>query len=186
MRRDHKSPVLFVVLALGLCLSMNAQPAIAATADEIDGSVDVAMEALYMKYPAARMLAREAKGVLVFPDIVEGGLLLGGLYGEGALRKGYDTAGYYKAVAGTIGLQAGVQKYGYALFFMSDSALSSVEQSDRWEVGVGPSVVIVDTGMASSLTTITAKANVYAFFFGQKGLMAGIGLQGCKITRLKK
>jgi lipid-binding SYLF domain-containing protein len=132
------------------------------------------------------MLARDAKGVLVFPDIFEGGLILGGLYGEGALRTGYDTAGYYSTAAGTIGLQVGFQKYGYALFFMSDSALSYLDRNDAWEVGIGPSVVIVDSGMASALTTITAKANVYAFFFSQKGLMAGIGLQGSKIRKLDK
>jgi lipid-binding SYLF domain-containing protein len=178
----HRS--LTLAVALGLFLLVGAPLADAATADEINGSVDAALEELLSRYPMARVLAREAKGVLVFPDIVEGGLILGGLYGEGALLKSSGTAGYYSIAAGTIGPQVGLQKYGYALFFISDSALSYLERNDAWEVGVGPSVVIVDSGMASALTTITEKANVYAFFFRQQGLMAGIGLQGSKIRRL--
>ncbi len=79
-----------------------------------------------------------------------------------------------------------MQEFGYALFFMTDSALKYLEESDGWEIGSGPSIVIVDEGMAKSLTTTTAKSNVYAFFFDQKGLMAGLGLQGTKITKIKK
>ena len=84
------------------------------------------------------------------------------------------------------GLQAGIQKFGYALFFMTDSTLSYLNKSDGWELGVGPSIVVVDVGAAGSLTTTTAKSDVYAFFFSQKGLMAGIGLQGTKITKINK
>ncbi len=93
--------------------------------------------------------------------------------------------GYYNMVAGSYGLQAGVQSFDYAMFFMTDSALDYLNSSAGFEVGVGPSVVVVDAGIAKSLTTTTAKDDVYAFIFGQKGLMAGLGLQGSKITRIK-
>jgi lipid-binding SYLF domain-containing protein len=89
-------------------------------------------------------------------------------------------------VAGSYGLQAGVQKFGYALFLMNDNALQYLNKSDGWELGVGPSIVIVDKGKAKSLTTMTLKDDVYAFIFDQKGLMAGLGIQGSKITRLEK
>ena len=96
------------------------------------------------------------------------------------------TVGYYKTVAASYGLQIGVQSFGYALFFMTDSSLEYLEESDGWEIGVGPSIVIVDEGFAKSLTTTTGKSDIYAFFFDQKGLMAGAGLQGTKITKVKK
>jgi lipid-binding SYLF domain-containing protein len=175
-----------VTLAMVFLLLMGAAQAMAASADEIDKGVDSALQDLYSKYTTAKVLAKDAKGILVFPDIVKGGFIVGGLYGEGALRKGSKTAGYYNTVAGSFGLQAGLQKYGYALFFMTDSALRYLDKSDGWELGVGPSIVIIDTGKAGSFSTTTAKADIYAFFFDQKGLMAGLGLQGSKITKLNK
>ena len=123
--------------------------------------------------------------MLVFPSIVKGGFMVGGQYGEGALRKGGRTAGYYSSVAASYGLQAGIQKFGYALFFMTPSALDYFQKSAGWEVGTGPSIVVVDEGVAKSLSTTTAKSDIYAFFFSQKGLMAGLGLQGTKITRIQ-
>jgi lipid-binding SYLF domain-containing protein len=100
------------------------------------------------------------------------------------LFKNGRTAGYYNIVAGSYGLQAGVQSFNYAMFFMDNASLNYLNNSEGWEVGVGPSVVVVDKGIAKSLTTTTAKDGVYAYIFGQKGLMAGLGLQGSKISRI--
>jgi lipid-binding SYLF domain-containing protein len=111
---------------------------------------------------------------------------VGGRYGEGVLYKGGKVAGYYNTAGASYGLQAGAQKYGYALFFMTDSALAYLGKSDGFEIGVGPSVVVMDEGKAKSLTTTTAKDDVYAFISSQSGLMAGLGLQGNKITKLEK
>jgi lipid-binding SYLF domain-containing protein len=176
------SLILFMVIVSAVYPEM----AFADTAAEIDRDVNAALDKLYSREPAAKALAAQAKGILVFPSIVKGGLIIGGQYGEGALRVKGKTAGYYSNVAASYGLQAGVQKFGYALFFMTDSALKYLENSEGWEIGVGPSVVIVDEGIAKSLTTTTAKSDIYAFFFDQKGLMAGIGLQGTKITKINK
>jgi lipid-binding SYLF domain-containing protein len=154
------------------------------TAAEINRDVDSALQQLYARTPAAKELSKVAKGILLFPDVVKGGLIIGAQYGVGALRKEGKTVGYYKTVAASYGLQAGVQKFGYAMFFITQSALDHLRKSDGWEIGVGPSIVIVDEGLAKSLTTTTAKKDIYAFFFGQKGLMAGMGLQGSKISRI--
>jgi lipid-binding SYLF domain-containing protein len=156
---------------------------LAATAAEINSGVTKALKTLYSVNPAAKSLGAKAQGILVFPSIVKGGFMVGGQFGEGALRKGNRTAGYYTSVAASYGLQAGIQKFGYALFFMSPGSLDYLNKSEGFEVGVGPSVVVVDEGMAKSLTTTTAQSDIYAFFFNQKGLMAGLGLQGTKITR---
>jgi len=159
--------------------------AFAITAAEIDKEVDKALQTLYSSSPAAVKLSKHAKGILVFPKIIKGGFIIGGHYGVGALRVNGKTVAYYKTVAGSYGLQAGVQSYGYALFFMTDKALKHILNSNGWEVGVGPSIVIVDKGTAKSLTTTTGKDDIYAFFFNQKGLMAGLGLQGSKITQFQ-
>jgi len=162
---------------------------LSAAADDrtaLDNDVHAAIALLLETSPAAKRLAPSAKGALVFPNVVKAGFLVGVLYGDGALVRakqggGYYIASYYNMAAVSYGYQAGVQSFGYVLALMTD-----VETSHGWELGVGPSVVIVDAGMAKTLTTETAKSDVYAFTFGQKGLMAGVGLQGTKITRLNK
>jgi lipid-binding SYLF domain-containing protein len=142
------------------------------------------LEQLYETTPSAKMLGDKAKGVLVFPRIVKAGWMAGGQYGRGVLFKQGRVAGYYNTVAASFGLQAGAQSFSYVMLLMNDNALTYLDRSGGWEVGVGPSVVVVDAGVARSLTTTTAREDVYAFIFGQQGLMAGVGLQGSKITKI--
>ncbi|MCC6931886.1 MAG: lipid-binding SYLF domain-containing protein [Deltaproteobacteria bacterium] len=158
----------------------------AETAEEINNTVDAALRDLNRTNATAWELRSIAKAVLVFPRIVKGGFIVGGQYGEGALRKNGKTVGYYNTVAASWGLQAGIQAYGYAMFFLTDADIKYLEKSDGWEIGVGPSVVIIDEGRAKSFTTTTAKDGIYVFIFDQKGLMAGLGLQGAKISRITK
>jgi len=177
---------ILLALAFAAGTLFGPNPAGAASAAEINRDVKNALEKLYAKSSSAKTLGEKAKGILVFPSIVKGGFIVGGKYGEGALLKGGKTAGYYNTVQVSYGLQAGLQTYGYALFFMSDSAVKWLDKSDGWELGVGPTIVVVDIGASSSTTTTTAQSEIYAFFFDQKGLMGGLGLQGTKITRVKK
>lgn len=158
--------------------------AMAETAAELDRDVDAAYAKLLAGSPTAKQLASVSKGVLVFPSIVKGGLIIGGQYGKGALRVKGKTTGYYNTAAASFGLQAGAQSFGYAMFFMTDAARNSLESTKGWEVGVGPTVVVVDEGVARSLSTSTAKEDVYVFFFDQKGLMAGLSVEGSKITKI--
>jgi lipid-binding SYLF domain-containing protein len=185
MRYLHVTTIL-LVLALAAGTFMSPNSAAAATAAEIDRGVKSALEKLYAKSASAKAMGKKAKGILVFPVIVKGGFMVGGQYGEGALLRGGRTVGYYNTIAISYGYQIGGQKYGYALFFMTDSAMKWIDKSDGWEVGVGPSIVVVDIGAASSKTTTTLQSEIYAFFFDQKGLMGGLGLQGTKITKIKK
>jgi lipid-binding SYLF domain-containing protein len=131
------------------------------------------------------MLGEKAKAIMVFPSILKAGLIVGGQGGNGALFENGKIIGYYNISAASYGLQAGVQEFGYAMFLMTDGARKYVDKSDGWEVGVGPNIVVMDEGAAKSLTTTTAKDDVYAFIFSQKGMMAGIGIQGSKITKIK-
>jgi lipid-binding SYLF domain-containing protein len=174
----------FVTVMAGLVL-ISERPAVAASAKEIDKAVDAGLEQLFEKNPDAKALAERAEAILVFPKIVKAGFVVGVQRGLGALREDGETIGYFKTASASYGLQAGVQKFGYALFFMSDEDVDYVRRSGGWEVGVGPSIVIVDAGTAKAMTTTTAKKGIYAIFFSQKGLMAGMGLQGTKISEIK-
>ena len=178
--------IVFLSALFTSAILLFSDSAFAASAAEIDRDVEAALKELYVSSPAAKDLSTTAKAILVFPSIVKGGFMVGGQYGEGALLKGGKTAGYYNSVAASYGLQAGLQKFGYALFFMNDAALKYLDNSEGWEIGVGPSIVIVDKGTARALTSTTAKDDIYAFFFDQTGLMAGLGLQGSKITKINK
>jgi len=175
-----------LAVALAIAVIMTARPAVAASRAEINRDVDSALAILYAKDSDARTLTSQAKAVLVFPSIVKAGFLFGAQYGEGALREKGKTVGYYNTVAASYGLQAGVQVFGYALFFMTDSAVRYLANSGGFELGVGPSIVVLDAGAAKALTTTTAQKDMYAIFFNQKGLMAGLGLQGSKISRIDK
>lgn len=145
-----------------------------------------ALDDLYRRKPAARKLGANAKGILVFPNITKGGLMVGGMGGNGALIRPDGTIrDFYQTAGASYGLQAGIQQYGYALFLMDDAAFANINRSGGWEVGSSPSLVIVDEGMAASLSTTTLNKSTYAFFFNQRGLMGGLGLQGSKITRIQ-
>ena len=145
-----------------------------------------ALSELYSTTPAARHLAESAKAVLVFPKIVKAGFVVGAQRGDGTLLSHGKAIRYYRTHAASYGLQAGVQRFGYALFFMTDPALNYLDASGGFEIGVGPSIVIVDQGIAKSITSSTLASDVYAFIFDQRGLMAGAGIQGSKITKIDK
>lgn len=156
----------------------------AASGRQIAADAQRALRHLYATNPKARELGSRAKAILVFPKIVKAGLVIGGQGGDGALLENGRVRGYYNIGAASFGLQIGAQTFSYALFFMNDAALKYLESSDGWSIGSGPSVVVVDKGAAASLTSTTLSQDVYAFPFGQQGLMAGIGLEGSKITHI--
>lgn len=161
-------------------------PALAATAAELNADGKAALSRLYSQSERATRYGRDARAILVFPKIVKAGLMIGGQGGEGVLFVRGKPVGYYKIGAASFGFQAGGQSFSYALFLMNDQALRYLEKSDGWAIGSGPSVVVVDKGKAMSTTTTTLAKDVYAFPFGQKGLMAGLGLEGSKISRIKR
>jgi lipid-binding SYLF domain-containing protein len=183
---NRRALILAVSLTLVL-LTVNPYSkgvALAASAREIDRSVTQSLTALYEHTPGAKALADKAVAVLVFPSIVKGGFIIGGQFGDGALRKHGKTMAYYRSLAGSYGFQAGVQTFGYVLFFMDDASVQYLNNSAGWEIGTGPSLVVLDEGFAKSMSTTTLQKGVYAFIFNQKGLMGGVGIQGSKITQI--
>jgi lipid-binding SYLF domain-containing protein len=158
----------------------------AATAEDLDKDSRQALQTLYEAQPVAETLSRTAKAVLVFPNIIKAGLVFGGSYGEGELIEGSKVVDYYNSVTGSWGLQAGAQSYGYAVFLMTDKAIQYVKDTKGWEIGVGPTVVVVDEGVAKNLSTSSLKDDAYAFIFSQQGLMAGVSIEGTKISKINR
>ena len=169
---------LFSVSSLSFCSSQCQ----AATAAELEQSAISALDELYSNDPQAHAIGDKAKAILVFPRVIKGGFLAAAQHGDGALLINGKAVAYYNTVAASYGFQAGVQKFGYAMFFMNNASLNYLKKSRGWEVGSAPSLVVVDTGMAKSLSTTSLKKGIYVVFFNQKGLMGGLGVQGTKIT----
>ena len=160
--------------------------AYAATAEDLNKDSYQALQILYKKNTLASDMSARAKAILVFPNVVKAGLVFGGSYGEGVLIKKGKVVDYYNSVAGSWGLQAGAQSYGYAVFLMTDKAVKYLEESRGWEVGVGPTVVVVTEGIAKNLSSSTLKDDAYAYIFDQQGLMLGVSIEGTKISHIKR
>lgn len=186
MKNTRNIMLALLLSSASMALMTMTSYANAATAEDLNKDSNQALSALYKSSPIAEKLSHSAKAVLVFPNIVKAGLVFGGSYGEGELLKGQTIDGYYNSVGGSWGLQAGAQSYGYAVFLMTDKAIKYVKDTHGWEVGVGPTVVLVDEGVAKNLSTSSLKDDAYAFIFSQQGLMAGVSIEGTKITPIKR
>ena len=159
---------------------------LAKTAKEIDASVDVAIDRFYKQVKGAEEFVKASKGMLVMPNIVKGAFIVGGEYGEGALRIGGKTVDYYNTVAGSVGLQIGGQKKDIILFFMTDEALKKFRESKGWEAGVDGNVALITVGEGERLDTTTTKDQIVGFVFDAKGLIADVSLKGAKFSKLDK
>lgn len=155
------------------------------SASQISRDSRAALDSLYSQSHSARALGGRARAVLVFPNVTRAGFVFGGQAGNGALlRRDGSVSGFYQTTSASWGMQAGIQRFGYALFLMDEAAVRNLNRAGGWELGGSPSLVVVDRGVAGNLSTTTTNSGTYAFFFDQRGLMAGLGLQGTKITRI--
>ena len=179
-------PACLVLLMVSACTSTGGPAISRDTRTELADDARRALQELYATTPKAKELRSRATAILVFPDILKAGLIVGGSGGNGVLfSPGGRVMGYYNAASISYGLQAGAQTYSEAMFLMTPDALSYLDDSAGWSVGAGPSVTVVDEGIAKDLSTTTLRSDVYAFIYGQSGLMGGIGIQGQKITKLQ-
>jgi lipid-binding SYLF domain-containing protein len=184
IRRNFLNVLFVTAASLSLC-GISAS-AVAATAEDLNKDATQALETLYKSNPTAESISKQAKAVLVFPKIVKAGLVFGGSYGEGVLQKGSTVAGYYNSVSASWGLQAGAESFGYVVFLMNDKAVKYLDKTKGWEIGVGPTVVVVNEGVAKNLSSTTLKNDAYAFIFDQQGLMASLSIEGTKISKIKR
>ena len=156
------------------------------TAKEIDASADAAMDRFYKQVKDAKEVVRQAKGMLVLPNVKKGALIIGGEYGQGAMRIAGKTVDYYSMVSGSVGFQIGGQAKDVIIAFMTGDALNKFRQSKGWEAGVDGSVALVTLGAGESAITAMGKEPIVAFVFDVKGLMADMSLKGAKFNKLDK
>lgn len=178
--------VLGLILACVLASIGLVRVAAAATAAEIDTRVDTALAEFKEQVPGGAEFLAKANGVLVFPKIIKAGLVVGGEYGEGALRIGGKSVQYYNIASASLGLQVGAQEYTIVMVFLNGEALQKFRDSQGWEAGVDGSVAIAKWGAGEDINTQSFKEPIVGFVYGNKGLMAGISIEGSKITKLEK
>lgn len=180
MRLGHLAQVAALT---SLCFAL-ATPAAAETAAEIDAGVTAARDACAASVPGCNEAAEKAQGMLVFPSVTKGAVVVGGSYGEGALIVDQKTEGYYSTAAASIGLQLGGESASQIIMFMTMDALNDFRNSSGWEAGANAKVAMIDQGKAADVNSIIANNPVIAFVFGQKGLMGDLSVEGAKITKL--
>jgi lipid-binding SYLF domain-containing protein len=150
----------------------------------INAGVDSTLDRLYQTVHGSRELVAKAQGVLVFPSVIAAGFWVGGQYGQGSLRVHGQTAGYYSIAAGSFGLQIGAQSKAIVMLFMTNDALDKFRSSQGWSAGADATVAVLKVGANGDIDTSTATSPVEAFVLTNAGLMAGVSLQGSKISRL--
>jgi lipid-binding SYLF domain-containing protein len=175
---------LFAAVVALAFTGLSNQAAASPTKEDLTRDAEVALQKLYKKNPVAEKIGSQAKAILIFPKIVKAGFVFGGAFGEGVLMSGSKADSYYNSVTGSFGWQIGVQSYGYVVFLMNEKAVEYLKKSHGWEIGVGPTVVAVNEGVAKNLSTTTLKDDAYAFIFDQTGLMASLSIEGTKISRI--
>lgn len=152
---------------------------------QINADVDAALARLYQQAPSSRDLVQRSRGVLVFPSVFKAGFVVGGEYGEGALRVGGRTVDYYSATAGSIGLQAGAQEKSVYILFMTDDALNKFRNSSGWQVGADASVAVINVGASGSVSSETMQQPVIGYVLTRGGLMVDASLAGTKVSKLQ-
>ena len=175
--------VVCISAMLGFVLTVTTH---AKTAKEIDQNVDASLDRFRKEVKSAEEFLKSAKGVLLIPGVIKGVFVIGGEYGEGALRIDGKTVDYYNTASGSYGFQLGGQKKDVILVFMQEEALKKFRESSGWKSGIDGSVVLVNLGAEASIDTTKIKEPIVGFVFGQKGLMYNLTLEGSKFTKLKK
>lgn len=184
MKKTIRSVMTFVLFALMSSTGM-VGTAVAAGPGEVDIKVDGTLTLFKKDVTGGAEFLKKAKAVLVFPDVIKGGFIVGGEYGKGALRQGADTMGYYSIASASLGLQIGAQSYAIVMVFLTDEALVKFRDSKGWEAGVDGSVAVAEWGAGTDINTQNFPDPIVGFVLNNKGLMAGISLEGSKISKIE-
>jgi lipid-binding SYLF domain-containing protein len=182
----HARVKIFFVMCVVAIIGIFSISSYAATTNEINASVKTSLDRFVKEVKGAQEFLNAAKGVLIIPKVMQGGLVVGAEYGEGALRIGGKTVDYYSITAGSFGYQIGAQEKDIIIVFMNDKVLEKFRTSKNWQAGVDAKVTVANVGADESLNTTKFKQPVVGFVFSQKGLMAGATIEGSKFTKLKK
>ena len=182
---NRKFPIVLCLMLFAVLL-FTGQSIAKMSAKEVDASVDAAMERFYKQVKDAKEVVRQAKGMLILPNVKKAALIVGGEYGQGAMRIGGKTVEYYSMISGSFGLQIGGQAKDIIIAFTSSEALKKFRESKGWEAGVDGNVALITVGAGESAMTAMSKEPIAAFVFDVKGLMADMSLRGAKFNKLEK
>jgi lipid-binding SYLF domain-containing protein len=171
--------MLLVLIFLAFTQFSFAKPA-----NELDADVDAAIKKFEKEVASGSKFLSKVKGYLVFPSVIKGGFIFGGEYGEGALRINGTTKDYYSMASGSIGYQIGVKEHSVLIAFVTETALNNFLKSDGWEAGVDGSITVSDWGKSKDISSISYEKPIVAFIYGEKGLMAGVSIEGTKFQRI--
>ena len=171
-----------IALTTAMVLKPMSEAVASPAGDALEADAKYALQMLYDTQPNAAEMGKNAKAVLIFPEVVKIGFMFAGGFGEGVLIKDGKIQGHYNTTSGSYGFQAGAHRYGYAVFLMTDDAVNYLDRSKGWEIGAGPSITMMDVGRAKKISTTTLNTDAYAVIFGQRGMMAGMGIEGSKIS----
>ena len=186
----RRSSLVAGLAVLGLAGCSNTEGPVSASTtkgaerESLVQSSRAALEQLYATRPGTRQLAETARAILVFPNVTEGDVGIGGLYGNGTMFEGGREVGFYNIAGGTFGFQLGAQSFSHGIFFNTAEALETFRRFKGFQAGVGATAVAADFGADGALTTATLQKPVVAVTWGQSGLMAGVNLEGAKITEI--
>ena len=183
MKNNRLLKALTMVLCLVLALAFFTNESFAITKGEVDASVKAALARFQKEVKGAPEYLKAAKGVVVMPNITKAGFIVGAQYGTGALKIGGKTAGYYSLAGGSLGFQAGAEKYDMVILFMTNEALKKFRDSEGWEAGLDAEVTLVTVGAEATVETLRSQSPVVGFVFDQKGLMGGVSIKGAKFTK---
>lgn len=186
IRNDCKK--VFKVIGFTLCFALLsallATDSFALSKEEIDVSVKASLDRFDKQVKGAKEFLGVSKGMLVIPNVTKAAFIIGGQYGQGALKEGGKTVGYYSLAAGSLGYQIGAEKFDLVIIFATDEALSKFKNSEGWEAGVDAEVTLIDAGIDVPASTLVSQNPVVGFVYGQKGLMAGVSVKGAKFTKI--
>ena len=175
-----------IALTTAMVLKPMSEAVASPAGDALEADAEYALQMLYDTQPSAAEMGKNAKAVLIFPEVVKIGFMFAGGFGEGVLIKDGKVQGHYNTTSGSYGFQAGAHRYGYAVFLMTDDAVKYLDRSKGWELGAGPSVTMMDVGRAKKVSTTTLNTDAYAVIFGQRGMIAGVGIEGSKISLIER
>ena len=173
-----------MLLSTAGCTTTTGESDPAARRAAINAGVDDALASLYTQVEGSKQLVAQARGVLVFPNVLSAGFMVGASRGDGALRVGGATRSFHATTSGSFGLQAGAQSTAVFMLFMTEDALTRFQNSNGWTAGVDASVTLISVGASAQVTTVTGQQPVIGYVLSNRGLMAGVSLEGARITRL--
>ncbi len=172
-----------LIMLMGVAMP---ESAVAKSAAEINIGVDATLQRFKKEVTGGTQFLDRAEAVLVFPSVIKAGLVVGGEYGEGAMRIAGKTVGYYSTAGASVGFQMGAQSKSVVLVFLSKQALRSFRNSDGWKVGVDGSVALIKWGVGEDINSVEINDPVVAFIFDNKGLMYNLTLEGSKFSKIRR